>query len=406
MPASGRAIEWYQDSRFGMFIHWGLYSILARGEWVMHIDRIEPAEYEKLVPRFNPAGFNAAEWVRLADEAGQKYMVITSRHHDGFSMYDTALNDYKVTRTPWGRDPLAELAEACRKNGRVRLGFYVSLLDWHHPAYRYRKESGLAWSDYIGFLHGQVRELCTKYGEVACIWFDGDWPGNPIYTEFPHFAAGGDFVYAGLYDLIHAAQPDALIINNRHVAPLPGEDVQPFEQDLPGANSSGWNTGEISALPLETCLTINDSWGWSAADLNLKTVPHLIQTLVRAASAGANLLLNVGPTPEGGIFPAHAERLRGIGTWLNKHGESVYGTRKGAFAPSSRIVSTRRGDAHYIHELFHETDRVKIRAAGARPTQAVLLDGTKVGMGWKTDELFLDIPAGKRNSADTVIKLS
>jgi len=406
MQASSRSIEWFQDSRFGMFIHWGLYSIFAKGEWVMHFDHIEPAEYEKLAFKFNPTGFNADEWVSLAADAGQKYMVITSRHHDGFSMFDTALSPFKVTNTPFRRDPLAELAQACRKNGRVKLGFYVSLLDWRHPAYRFRKESGLAWSDYLGFLHGQVAELCANYGDIACIWFDGEWPGNPIYTEHPYFAAGGDFQYQKLYDSIHLAQPDAIVINNRHTAPLPGEDVQPFEQDLPGSNSAGWNTGEISPLPLETCLTINDSWGWSDGDTNLKTVPYLIQTLARAASSGANLLLNVGPTPEGIINPDQAERLRGIGNWLKKNGESIYGTRKGAFVPSTRTVSTRRGDTHYIHDLLHESERIKIKGGPASLTRAELLDGTKVELGWKGDEILLDIPAGKRDYADSVIKLT
>jgi alpha-L-fucosidase len=142
-----------------MFVHWGLYSLIARGEWVMFAEKISVPQYEPLAGRFAPVKFDADEWVSLAAEAGQKYVVITSRHHDGFSMYDTALSDYKVTRTPFQRDPLRELAEACARRQDVRMGFYVSLLDWHHPAYRFRKESGLAWSDYLAFLHGQVREL-------------------------------------------------------------------------------------------------------------------------------------------------------------------------------------------------------------------------------------------------------
>ena len=175
-PISAKGMEWFLDSRFGMFIHWGLYSLIARGEWVMHNESIPVEAYEPLVPQFNPVRFNADEWVSIAADAGQKYMVITSRHHDGFSMYDTALSEYKVTNTPFGRDPLAELADACARRSDVKLGFYSSLLDWHHPAYRFRQQSGLAWADYIGFLHGQVRELCTNFGEIACVWFDGDWP--------------------------------------------------------------------------------------------------------------------------------------------------------------------------------------------------------------------------------------
>ncbi len=182
LQASPQGLNWFQDARFGMFIHWGLYSIIGKHEWVMHTDSIPVAEYEKLVPQFNPTKFDAEQWVRVAADAGQKYIVITSRHHDGFSMYDTALSDYKITKTPFERDPLAELAEACQRHN-VKLGFYVSLLDWHHPAFRFRQESGLAWDDYLGFLHGQVRELCTNYGEVACIWFDGDWPASALDPE-------------------------------------------------------------------------------------------------------------------------------------------------------------------------------------------------------------------------------
>ena len=158
--ASPHGLTWFQDARFGMFIHWGLYSIIGKQEWVMHTDRIPVPEYEKLVPQFNPTRFDADTWVRTAAEAGQKYIIITSRHHDGFSMYDTALSDYKVTNTPFRRDPLRELAEACVRHG-IKLGFYVSLLDWHHPAYRFRGESGLAWDDYVGFLHGQL-SMCSS----------------------------------------------------------------------------------------------------------------------------------------------------------------------------------------------------------------------------------------------------
>ena len=185
--ASPQGLKWYQDVRFGMFIHWGLYSLIGRGEWVMHVESIPVQEYENLAPQFNPVKFNADEWVSIAADAGQKYMVITSRHHDGFSMYDTALSDYKVTNTPFKRDPLAELANACAKRRDVKLGFYSSLLDWHHPAYRFRAESGLAWIDYIGFLHGQVRELCTNFGEIACVWFDGDWPHHPFSEKDQYF---------------------------------------------------------------------------------------------------------------------------------------------------------------------------------------------------------------------------
>jgi alpha-L-fucosidase len=280
-PVSQQGLERFQDIRFGMFVHWGLYSILAKHEWIMHMDRIPVEEYEKLVPQFNPTKFNADTWVSIAADAGQKYMVVTSRHHDGFSMYDTALSDYKVTNTPFKRDPIRELADACARRGDVKLGFYSSLLDWHHPAYRFRQTSGLAWSDYIAFLHGQVRELCTNFGEIACIWFDGDWPRHAIDESNSYFLAGGSFEYDKLYDMIHTLQPHAVIQNNRHDEPLPGEDIQGFEQDLPGANSAGFNTTAVYDMPIEVCMTINDHWGYSRDDHNLKSVRHLVHILVR-----------------------------------------------------------------------------------------------------------------------------
>ena len=260
-PISEKGMQSFLDARFGMFIHWGLYSLIARGEWVMHVESIPVAEYEKLVPQFNPVRFNADEWVSIAADAGQKYMVITSRHHDGFSMYNTALSDYKVTNTPFRRDPLEELANAVARRSDIELGFYSSLLDWHHPAYRFREQSGLAWADYIGFLHGQVRELCTNFGKIACVWFDGDWPHSGLDEKNAYFASGGSFEYDALYSMIHDLQPDAYIHNNRHSEPLPGEDIQGFEQDLPGENSAGFNTTTLYGLPIEVCMTINDSWG-------------------------------------------------------------------------------------------------------------------------------------------------
>lgn len=405
--ASPQGLEWFQNVRFGMFIHWGLYSIIGKQEWVMHTDRIPVSKYEKLVSRFNPTKFNADEWVSIAADAGQKYMVITSRHHDGFSMYDTALSDYKVTNTPFKRDPLQELANACARRGDVKLGFYSSLLDWHHPAYRFREESGLAWSDYIDFLHGQVRELCTNFGEIACIWFDGDWPRHHINEDNAYFLAGGSFEYEKLYDMIHTLQPHAVIHNNRHDKPLPGEDIQGFEQDLPGENSIGFNTTTIYDLPIEVCMTINDHWGYSRKDRNTKSVRHLVHVLARSASAGGNLLLNVGPTPQGTILAQHAARLRAVGKWLSKYGESIYNTRAGVIPPTKETVSTRNGNTHYVHVLDYISDCVKLKDVPESVTEARLLrDGSSVKLEHTEQETILYIPESKRDPFDTVVVLS
>jgi alpha-L-fucosidase len=404
---STQGINWFQDVRFGMFIHWGLYSIIAKQEWVMHTDSIPVAEYEKLVPQFNPTKFDADEWVSIAADAGQKYMVITSRHHDGFSMYDTQLSDYKVTNTPFGRDPLQELADACAKRSDVKLGFYSSLLDWHHPAYRFREESGLAWEDYVEFLHGQVRELCTNYGEVACMWFDGDWPHHPFTERDMYFKAGGSFEYDKLYNMIHSLQPDAVVSNNRHDPPLPGEDIQGFEQDLPGENTTGFNPTTVTDYPLEVCMTINDHWGFSDKDYNTKSTRRLVHLLVRSASVGANYLLNVGPTALGEIVPKHAERLRGVGQWLQTYGESVYGTRAGTIPATKGVVTTRKDDKHYIHALDYISDEIKLSDTPDTLKQATLLsNGESINMDWRDDKLVIRVPEDARDAINTVIVLS
>lgn len=372
----------------------------------MHFEQIPVGEYEKLAQQFNPVKFKADEWVSLAADAGQKYMVITSRHHDGFSMYNTALSDYKVTNTPFRRDPLEELANACARRGDVKLGFYSSVLDWHHPAYRFREESGLAWSDYLEFLHGQVRELCTSFGEIACLWFDGDWPHHKIDETNAYFVAGGSFEYEKLYDMIHTLQPQAVVINNRHEKPLPGEDVQGFEQDLPGMNSAGFNATAIYELPLEVCMTLNDHWGYAQDDQNHKSARNLVQMLARSASVGANYLLNVGPTPDGQILAVQASRLRAVGVWLKLNGSSIYGTRAGSIPPTQSTVSTRRGDIHYIHILDYVSDCVSLDAMPGTVTQARLLrDGTPVQMECRDGKTIITLSTNDFDPFDTVIEL-
>src|SRR5258706_10361952 len=405
--ASARGLKWYQDARFGMFIHWGLYSILARQEWVMHNEHISVPEYEQLVQQFNPTKFNADEWVATAADAGQKYMVITSRHHDGFSMYDTALSDYKVTNTPFKRDPLHELANACARRGDVKLGFYSSLLDWHHPAFRFREQSGLAWSDYLEFLHGQVRELCTNFGEIACIWFDGDWPRHMLDESNAYFAPGGSFEYEKLYDMIHTLQPDAVISNNRHDKPLPGEDIQGFEQDLPGMNSAGFNTTEVYDFPIEVCMTLNDHWGYHRDDQNHKSARYLVEVLARSASVGGNFLLNVGPTAEGEILPVHAQRLRQVGAWLKLNGASIYGTRAGTLPPTQATVSTRGDNSQYVHVLDYVSDGVALKNFPPTFTRASLLrDNTPLQIGHLDGNTIITVPSDLRDPLDTVIELS
>jgi alpha-L-fucosidase len=404
--ASQQGLQWFQDVRFGMFIHWGPSAIPARHDWIMAAEAISVPEYEKIAYSFNPTKFDADEWVSIAADAGQKYLVFTSRHHDGFSMYDTALSDYKVTNSPFGRDPARELADAVARRGDIKLGFYNSLLDWHHPAYRFREESGLAWSDYLEFLHGQVRELCTNYGEIACIWFDGEWPRNTFDESMSYFKAGGSFEYDRLYGMIHDLQPGAVIVNNRHDTPLPGEDVQGFEQDLPGTNTTGWQFESVTSLPLEVCMTINAHWFYVRGSRDHKSTRALIHYLVRSASAGANYLLNVGPDDEGVINPIHVGRLRGIGAWLRANGSAIYGTRAGAITPTQGTVSTRRGDTHYVHLLEHDSDSAALDGVPETVTRAYLpRDGSPVEMERRDGRVVLTVPEAQRDPIDTVVVL-
>lgn len=337
LQAGPGGLDRYRDDRFGMFVHWGLYSMIGRGEWEQVLARIPAAEYAPLARLFNPAAFDARELVALAEAAGQRYLTVTSRHHDGFSMYDTALSDFRITRSPFGRDPIAELADACRESGSVRLGFYVSLVDWHHPGYL----DASRWEDYLAFLFGQVEELCTRYGDVAQIWFDGDWPNSPVPLEHPGwFTTGGQWRYPELYDLVHRLQPDAVILNNRKDGLQPGEDVQGFENDLPGENTTGLNPGAALAVPRETCLTMNGSWGYVPHDTAYKEPEGIIATLLRCVAADSNLLLNVGPTQSGDVPAPARERLREIGRWLRAHGDAVYGAGPG---PEPGSIRTRDG---------------------------------------------------------------
>lgn len=333
VPAERAAArQWYSDARFGMFIHWGVYSQLGQGEWVMHNRKIAVADYEWLASQFNPVKFDARAWVALAKSAGMKYITITARHHDGFSMFATKATRYNIVDwTPFKRDPMQELAEECHKQG-IKLFFYYSQLDWHHPDYFGNK--------YLDFMDSQLTELLTNYGPLGGIWFDGMWDKPDADWRLPQ-----------TYALIHRLQPAALIVPNHHKAPLPGEDVQTFEQDLPGANTAGFNTKSIGGLPLETSLTMNDSWGFNLTDHHYKSTEELIHYLVRAAGYGANLLLNIGPRPDGTIPPEAEERLGEIGRWMTAYGASIYGTRAGPIPPRAWGVTTARGDTVFVHVL-------------------------------------------------------
>ena len=332
-PENLKARQEFRDDEFGMFIHWGVYSVLGDGEWVLHDRKLQLRDYERLPNFFDPEKFDAKAWVALAKAAGMKYITITSRHHDGFAMFDTKLSDWNIVeRTPYKKDPLKMLADECHRQG-IKLFFYYSQLDWHNPDYYPRGRT--AWDNgrpdrgdfnaYIDtYMNGQLRELLTNYGPIGGIWFDGMWD-----------KPDADWHLAKTYALIHQLQPATLIIPNHHQKPKPGEDVQTFERDLPGRNTAGFNTTYISdQLPLEMSNTLNGSWGFNIGDDKYKSVEEIEEMLVRAAGNDSNLLLNIGPLPNGEIQEEFSSRLRAVGQWLGKYGVSIYGTRGGPVAPS------------------------------------------------------------------------
>ena len=344
------AREAFADSRFGIFIHWGIYSMFAQGEWYMN-KGIDAQEYAKAAGGFYPAAFDARAWVKAIKASGARYICFTSRHHDGFSMFDTAASDYDIMdASPFRRDIVAELAEACREEG-IALHFYYSLLDWTREDYPVgrtglgtgRKGDSQNYDSYIKFMKDQLTELLTKYGKIGAIWFDGDWDHDSDPQPF-------DWRYPEIYSHIHGIDPSCLIGNNHHLTPFEGEDFQMFERDLPGENTTGWASGQtVSSLPLEMCQTMNGMWGYKVEDQNYKSVEDLVRLIVRAASKGSNLLLNIGPQPDGNLPAAALDRLAGIGEWMNVYGASVYGTSATGIPEQSWGVTTRNDSSLFLH---------------------------------------------------------
>ncbi len=404
-PENLKNRAWFEEARFGLFIHWGVYSVLGDGEWVMNTRKIPIRNYEKLPAFFNPGEFDAREWVQMAKDAGMKYITITSKHHDGFAMWDSKVSDYNIVkRTPYGKDILKALAEECQRQG-IKLFFYHSQLDWRHPdyyprgftggEYTGREEKG-NWNAYLDYMDAQLTELLTNYGEIGGIWFDGMWDKKDA-----------DWRLSKTYGLIHKLQPGALVGSNHHVTPYPGEDFQMFEKDLPGHYTTGFAPEQtVGSLPKETCETINDSWGFNIKDENHKSLKTLVQYLVKAAGYDANFLLNVGPMPNGKIQPEHKERLKQMGEWLGKNGETIYETRGGPLTPRDWGVTTQKGNKVYVHILDWNDESLILPAWGKRIKSARLF-GSNEAVKFSQNEfgITLKIPASAKNEIDTIIEL-
>jgi len=398
------ARRWFQDAKFGMFIHWGVYSVLQDGEWVMQNRRIRIADYEKLPAQFNPEKFDAAAWVALAKAAGMKYITITSKHHDGFAMFDSQVSDWTIVkRTPWKKDPLKMLADECHKQG-IHLSFYYSQLDWHNPDYYPRGRTGESagrpdtgdWNKYLEYQDAQLKELLTNYGEISGIWFDGWWDKPKA-----------DWHLDRTYQVIHSLQPQTLVGNNHHQAPIPGEDIQMFEKDLPGRNTAGFNAEQkIGNLPMETAETVNTAWGYNATDDHFKSTRELVQYLVRAAGNNANFLLNIGPRPDGTIQPEFVERLHQMGEWLSQYGDSIYGTRGGPVGPRPWGVTTQKDNKIYVHVLDWQEPELPLPRLAHPVRAAYTLNGhVKVDISTSERGSMLTVPAHAASEFDTVIVL-
>lgn len=329
-------MQWWREARFGLFIHWGLYAVPAGewngntnyGEWIRNNAQIPLGTYDKFISQFNPTKFNADDWVRMAKEAGMKYLVITTKHHDGFANWPTATSDFNVMGTPFKKDPLKELADACHKYG-VQLCFYYSIMDWHHPDYLPRRDwetdrssEGADFSKYVNYMKAQLKELLTNYGKIGVLWFDGEWEDTWTHEQAKD-----------LYNYVKGLQPD-IIVNNR---------IDKGRGGMSGFNRAGDFVGDFGTpeqeipptgfpgLDWESCMTMNGNWGYNSHDHNWKSPEELVHTLIETASKGGNFLLNVGPTADG-VFPQPSiDRLHDIGTWMAVNSASIYNTQASPF---------------------------------------------------------------------------
>jgi len=388
-------MQWWRDARFGMFIHWGIYAVPADGEWYMTNHRVPIAQYEKYAARFNPVKFDAEQWARIAHDAGMKYLVITSKHHDGFCMFKTATTPYNVVdATPWHQDPLAKLSAACKRQG-VKFCCYYSIMDWHTPLQTAAKADPKSpvynptrfstpqqKADYVAYMKAQLKDLITQY-HPGVIWFDGGWIGW-------NGEDGKDVVA-----YLHKLDPQ-LIINDR--ANGAGDYGTP-EQTIPTSGQSrDW----------ETCMTINDNWGYSAHDHNFKPASLLLHNLMDIASKGGNYLLNVGPTDEGLIPQPEVDRLKEMGDWLKINGEALYGTTAGPFKrPPAWGRATQKPGKLYLTVFDWPKDGSLSVAVSGRVTKAYLLSRPDEALQVQSDAggLRVAVPRKKPDPIANVVVL-
>ncbi len=373
-PTAGDT-SWFVHDRFGLFIHWGIYSAAARHEWVKNREKIRDKDYQRYFDHFDPDLYDPTAWAREARNAGMKYFVVTTKHHDGFCLWDSALTDYKAPNTPAGRDLLRPLVEAFRAEG-FRVGFYHSLLDWHHPEFpidgfhpmrddlAFRQASqGRDIRKYADYLHGQARELLTQFGRIDIMWYDFSY--SHLDWGWSRGKGKDDWRSEELLAMTRQLQP-GIIVNDR--LEIPG-DVKTPEQYQP----RGWMTVEGKPVVWEACQTLNGSWGYDRDNLDWKSAEMLVKMLVDSVSKGGNLLLNVGPNARGEFEPKAVERLRAIGQWMRLHGRAIYGCTASDFPPPPDCRYTQNGDRLYLHLFDWPFKHVHLDGLAGRVEYAQLL---------------------------------
>ncbi len=359
IPSYEERMKWFHQARFGMFIHWGLYSLTGRGEWTMFLERCSTREYAKLADKFKPSKFDANEWARIAVEAGMKYVVLTTRHHDGYCLWDSKTTDFTSVKQAARRDFVAEYVKACRKAG-LKIGFYYSLLDWRFPGYWDPEKYPDSAKALVQQVHDQVRELLTQYGKIDILWYDGGWLRNTFPPQIdlmiPFWRS------KQLNAMARKLQPH-ILINNRSGLQ---EDLDTPEQHVTAsASGRGW----------ESCMTIGDhvGWGFVKHNPNFKTMPQLLQNLVTAASGEGNFLLNVGPKPDGTLRKEEVDRLAQIGDWMRTNGESIYSSQRCALEAVMLGLWTRKGKDAYLHVFRWPGKEAVIPVVKTKAREAVIL---------------------------------
>ncbi len=409
VPAGFNAnVDWFVHDRFGLFIHWGIYALPARHEWVRNRERITEERYQRYFDHFDPDLFEPRAWAALARQAGMRYMVVTSKHHDGFCLWDSALTNYKAPNTPARRDLLRPLLDAFRAEG-LKVGLYHSLIDWHHPEYpvdglhpqrddlefreRHRQRD---MAQYVEYLHGQVRELLTGYGRIDYMWFDFSYPGQD--WGWSKGKGRADWQSERLETMVRELQPHILLNDRLDL----GRGIKTPEQFQPRRSTPG--TYQL----WEACQTMNGSWGYDRDNLDWKPASLLVRMLVDGVSKGGNLLLNVGPTARGEFDPRSRDRLLAIGDWMRHHDRAIYGCGQSAFSAPDDCRYTQRGDRLYLHLLAWPFRHVHLEGLAGRVAYAQLLhDASEVRYHERAEEgvLTLDLPVQRPDVLVPVVEL-